>query len=204
MFNVFLSHAVEQSDFVREVALAMEEQNLAPFMASRDIPKGAEWLPNLEDALQSAEALAAFLTPDFRQSDWCDQEIGYALGRQRPVVPLQLADGLRPYGYLARYQLVETIGLTPPEVAKAIFDTLYVRTREQRKLTASVLHGLLNERRVEFIRLWANRLAVAQGQLTSEDLKAAQRALRQNTVLRTDRIALSLMTDILPDDIQEA
>jgi hypothetical protein len=48
------------------------------------------------------DALAAIMTEDFHNSNWTDQEVGFALGRHVPVIPLRL--GRTPYGFLARVQ----------------------------------------------------------------------------------------------------
>jgi hypothetical protein len=48
------------------------------------------------------DALAAIMTEDFHDSNWTDQEVGFALGRHVPVIPLRL--GRNPYGFLARIQ----------------------------------------------------------------------------------------------------
>jgi hypothetical protein len=48
------------------------------------------------------DGLAALMTEDFHASYWTDQEVGFALGRHVPVIPVRL--GRNPYGFLARIQ----------------------------------------------------------------------------------------------------
>ena len=48
------------------------------------------------------DALAALMTEDFHKSNWTDQEVGFALGRHVPIIPVRL--GQTPYGFLARVQ----------------------------------------------------------------------------------------------------
>ena len=66
---------------------------------------GEERLPFSEPfvlALNSAHALAAFLTYNFHKSEWTDQEVGIALGRGLLVIPVYLE--IDPYGFMARKQ----------------------------------------------------------------------------------------------------
>jgi len=48
------------------------------------------------------DALAALMTEDFHESEWTDQEVGFALGPHVPIIPLRL--GQKPYVFLARIQ----------------------------------------------------------------------------------------------------
>ncbi len=50
------------------------------------------------------DALVALITPDFHASSWTDQEIGWALGRGVPVIPVRL--GADPYGFVGKIQAV--------------------------------------------------------------------------------------------------
>jgi hypothetical protein len=55
-------------------------------------------------ALRTCEVLVAYLTPAFHESRWTDQEVGWALGREVVIIPIQA--GVVPYGFLAAYQAV--------------------------------------------------------------------------------------------------
>jgi len=61
------------------------------FVAHQDITPSKESIDELELALGSCDALAAFLTPGFRTSDWCDQEIGFAMRNRVLILPVCLA-----------------------------------------------------------------------------------------------------------------
>lgn len=189
MYNVFLSHAAEQAEFVCQVASALECHNMIAFVAGNRIPNGAEWLPSLEQALLTTDALAIFLTPECQASEWCDQEVGYALGRQRVVIPLTHHEGIVPHGFLAQYQAIDILAMTPAQVARAIFDTLYLHPRERQRLLACVLRGLLDERKLDMVRLWAQRLEAARGLLSPSEIGQARIALEENMILRTDRFS---------------
>ena len=48
------------------------------------------------------DAFAALMTDDFHDSDWTDQEVGFALARGVPVIAVKL--GRDPYGFLGKFQ----------------------------------------------------------------------------------------------------
>jgi len=45
------------------------------------------------------------VTPGFNESQWTDQEVGWALGRELIVIPVAVEDE-SPYGFLGTYQAV--------------------------------------------------------------------------------------------------
>ena len=52
-----------------------------------------EWETEIESALFSMDVLVALLTDGFHDSNWTDQEVGVAIGRKIPVVPVRLGKG---------------------------------------------------------------------------------------------------------------
>jgi hypothetical protein len=168
MYTIFVSHAAEQTEFASAIARSLAYQNLDGFVASRDLVQGLPWEASIEQALSTCDALVACLTPDFRKSQWCDQEVGIALGRGVPVVPVQLGDQDKlPHGFMARYQAVQATGREVNHVAAMIFDALYACASNKQLLTACILKGLLKERSLDLVRRWAERLAAASGALAS-------------------------------------
>ncbi len=81
----------------------------------------SEWQDEMERALFSMDVLVALLTDGFSDSDWTDQEVGVAVGRGVPVVPVRM--GKDPYGLMGKYQALR--GHTnAEEIAVAIFECL--------------------------------------------------------------------------------
>ena len=76
----------------------------------------------IERALLTSDALAALMTADFVESRWCDQEVGFALGRGKLIVPL--CSETTPHGFLGKYQSLATKGLLAPAVAEQLFNVL--------------------------------------------------------------------------------
>jgi hypothetical protein len=101
-YRVFLSHKAE----VKKKAARLKEQlalfGISAFVAHADIRPGKEWQAEIEKALRTMDAFVALLTSKFHDSDWTDQEVGYALARGVPRIAVKL--GKKPYGFIGKFQ----------------------------------------------------------------------------------------------------
>jgi len=88
-----MAHRLKQS---------LEPLHISCFVAHDDIQPTREWQDEIENALRSMDALGALLTPNFHDSNWTDQEVGFAFGSGRLVLPLRF--GSDPYGFIGKYQ----------------------------------------------------------------------------------------------------
>jgi hypothetical protein len=180
---VFLSYINEDSDFVSEVADALPDHGLTGFVARRDVPPSKEWLREVEQALLRCNALAAFLRPGFRESQWTDQEVGYALGRQRKTLPLRRSKDVLPHGFLNRYMAVEIEGQSASEVAGTIFDALLVYEDERPPLIDVSLRRLGAERDPLMLKRCLARLRMVRS-LSAAQQQELLRALHTNLMLK--------------------
>jgi hypothetical protein len=79
-----------------------------------------------------------FLTNDFVQSKWCDQEVGYCIARRIPIVPVKLdAD---PHGFIGKYQAATPRHAGAPWVADAILRALARHAGAMYDLAAPIVH----------------------------------------------------------------
>ncbi len=62
----------------------MARYHISGFVAYETIDPGELWQREIEAALRSMHAMAALITPDFHDSKWTDQEVGWALGSGVP------------------------------------------------------------------------------------------------------------------------
>ena len=83
--------------------------------------------------------LVALLTSGFHESEWTDQEVGVAIGRDVPVVPVKL--GEIPYGFIGKFQALPGRKTTASTLAEQIVSLAIdrlptVRRRMQTALVA--------------------------------------------------------------------
>lgn len=116
-FRVFLSH---KSEVKKETAALKEGLRLfgiSCFVAHEDIHPTKAWQDEIENALASMEGFVALMTEDFHNSNWTDQEVGYAIARGVQIIAVRL--GKDPYGFIGKFQgLSSTWQLAVEDIVK--------------------------------------------------------------------------------------
>jgi hypothetical protein len=136
-FRLFLSHLSTERDLLAKVDTALESQGVDGFVAHADIPPSREWAHEIELALRSCHACAAFLHPKFPESPWTEQEVGFCLGRGLTLVPVRF--GLDPYGLMGKFQGIQGLGKTPLEIAIAIVEALIANEDTQPEIAPIIV-----------------------------------------------------------------
>jgi hypothetical protein len=139
MLRVFVTHLAANRAFAGTLQEALLRFGICCFVAHNDIEPTAEWQAELEAALATCEALVALLNPEFHESNWTDQEIGFAMGRGVPVFAVHL--GQVPYGFIGRFQAFNGMGKTPVALAQELFDA-YRKNKQTQQRMGEVLVGL--------------------------------------------------------------
>lgn len=130
-FKLFISHLATY----KKTASALQDMlliyGISGFVAHEDIEPSKEWQEEIEKALHTMDALTAILMKGFKESHWCDQEIGFAVGKDVLIIPIRKE--IDPYGFIGKYQAIKGYETTVQEVAKLIFATIikHPKTRNQ-------------------------------------------------------------------------
>jgi len=130
-YRVFLSHKSEVKVETAELKDHLKVFGISCFVAHEDIYPTQEWQNEIENALASMDAFVAVMTANFHDSDWTDQEVGYAVARGVPIVAAKL--GRDPYGFIGKFQALRTSWSTAPE------DVVRVLMKSDRTLSAYLL-----------------------------------------------------------------
>jgi hypothetical protein len=135
----------KSSFFIQKKQVFHLQRHLAPFgisafVAHADIKPTKQWQIEIEKALATMDALAALLTEKFRDSDWCDQEVGVAVGRDVLVIPITVE--ALPYGFIAKYQAIQGKGKYPADLALSIFQAIATNPITSDRM-AEVIVGLI-------------------------------------------------------------
>jgi TIR domain len=121
-FRLFLSHLSSFKEKTSQLQKNLLNYGISSFVAHEDIEPTQEWLGEIEKALFSMDALAAILMPGFEESNWTDQEVGVAVGRDVLVIPIRR--GKDPYGFIGKYQGMQANGKSIGSVSEEIFKIL--------------------------------------------------------------------------------
>lgn len=149
-FRLFMSHVSAKKVPVAKVKAELATYGIDGFVAHEDIEPTKEWQVVIEHALRSCHAVAAFLTEGFQESRWCDQEVGFALGRGVLVVPVRI--GVDPYGLMGRYQGMQGLGKDIPDIGKEIFDILLGHDRTTDQMTEAIVSTFVTSRSYQATR----------------------------------------------------
>lgn len=142
--RIFISHSSTVSRGASEIADALRSFGFNAFVAHMSIQPDALWRKEIVSELDRADAGVAILTPEFRSSDWCSQEVGWLQGRHVPIITLNC--GLAPYGPLGERQGVAAQNLDAIAIAETVTDILHRRPDLRPKLATSYVIGMSKSR----------------------------------------------------------
>jgi hypothetical protein len=141
-FRLFICHVASYKEVAHFLKEELEKVQVSCFVAHDDIEPTRQWQDEIAESLRTMDALAAILSPDFHSSNWTDQEVGFAIGTGRLVLPLRL--GLDPYGFIGRFQGYQIAGIEYPTLAQQIVKVLSRHDQTALKM-ASALVKLFEE-----------------------------------------------------------
>lgn len=140
--RLFASHLATQRAVVGAVGEELRRWGVELFVAHDSIEPDLEWQTEIERALRTTHAGIVFLFPGFVSSAWCDQEVGWLLGREVPCYALKF-QGQDPYGPLGKKQAFNVRDeMTATEIASTILAWLATKPGLASNLNASFVEAL--------------------------------------------------------------
>jgi hypothetical protein len=136
--RVFVSHNWSKRELAIELQQELNRFQIDAFVAHSDIEPAADWIRVITDALLSADAFVALLSDDFHTSNWTDQEVGAALGRQLVIVPVRIGT-IVPHGFISRYQAL--LWTTPLEVSEELV-AIFLRDKARAPLIGAIVRRI--------------------------------------------------------------
>lgn len=158
-FRVFLSHKSEVKRETTAIKDGLRLFGISCFVAHEDIHPTKAWQEEIENALASMDGFVALMTEGFHESDWTDQEVGYAVARGVPIIAVRL--GKDPYGFIGKFQALSSTWPT------AIENIMKILIKNDQVLDAYI-HALRN------CPSWSSGNTLATVLPSIEKLSAAQ------------------------------
>jgi hypothetical protein len=191
--RIFVSHLAERRVEVGQLTRVLRAIGFACFVAHDAIKPSRAWLREIERALRSCDILVAYVTPGFSESDWTDQEVGWALGRELVVIPVSV-DGEMPSGFLGTYQAVrrrdhETDQSLAREISRAVVDAVFEEQRPaavvvRERVAALLADAFCRVRSFDAARFWYSLLALIPPSSWTSDMRTSvDLALQENDQL---------------------
>jgi hypothetical protein len=181
-FRLFISHTSANAALAGELHDYFKTWRIHAFVAHTTIEPTREWERVIEAALSTCHALTALITADFVTSRWCDQEVGFCLGRRAPIVPVRI--GVDPHGFIAKFQAARIGGGTPPLIADGIFRALARHAALRELMVQPVVHRFAATRSFDGARANFPLLEELPPELwTRELVEVAEKAINDNRQL---------------------
>ncbi len=185
--RLFMSHLASHRDFVGVAGQRLAQYGVEAFVAHDSIEPSVEWQQVIEAALADCDAMVVFLHTGFQQSLWCDQEVGWALGRGRPI--LALAFDIDPYGFMGKFQARKCAGMNGLQVGDAIAEWLVKVPTLHAALAESLSHAFRYSSSWDFTRMLVPLLEQVTT-FTEDQLALMEEAARVNVDVRECNIGM--------------
>ena len=159
--RLFISHSAGHKAFVGEVADELAVVGIHGFVAHDTMEVSKPWQGQIEEALRSMQAFVAIVHPEFNNSAWCQQEVGWALGRRVPKFAVRM--GSDPVGFIGSDQWHSAASVDAKGVAKLIMHWMSGIPELGERMVEGLLAALEVANNYMDAGATANRLATLSG-----------------------------------------
>ncbi len=87
-YRIFLSHSFKDDTIVKEMQQSLNQPQISLYVAEADRQYGKSLPSKIEKEIDGSDAILVLVTKENGESASVNQEVGYALGRSKLVVPL--------------------------------------------------------------------------------------------------------------------
>lgn len=88
MVNIFCSHSSKDASWIAPLKNVVESVGHSMYLFEDDQQSGEYVSQKLQRAIEKADVMLVFLTPNSEHSNYVHQEIGYAMRDRKPIIPL--------------------------------------------------------------------------------------------------------------------
>ncbi len=88
MTQVFLCHAEPDKAFTEKIRKTLMRESITVWMNRTDIKTGAQFQAEITRGIEAADNLVYLISPDSLHSEYCQQELDYALAHKKRIIPL--------------------------------------------------------------------------------------------------------------------
>ncbi|MBI4803341.1 MAG: toll/interleukin-1 receptor domain-containing protein [Elusimicrobia bacterium] len=196
--KVFISHQHADKVAASNLKTVLSKFNIAGFVAHEDIEPTLPWQSEIKIALNTMDVFVAFLTSNFRNSKWTDQEVGFAVAKKTLIIHIR--DGQDPYGFIGETQSlslpidqdeklgmeIATILLKNPTLKSKVRETLFVALENinSHNFACKIMKllqkaGVITESEIQRIRDAASNNSWVKGAFTIKNFLAANPPLNE-------------------------
>lgn len=175
--EVFISHKAEDRELASAMKAQLEVYGIKGFVAHEDIDVTSMWELEIEKNLCECDAFIYIATNAANGSTWCQQEIGWALGRGIPM--LGVSCGAMPIGFFGNRQACRRPGNNMSLAAKELVSIVLENESLSPRLIDSVIDQLCNARSYDSAS-WCADLIEKSAAISSEQARMIEKAIHTN------------------------
>lgn len=198
--HVFISHKADKKDRAHKLKEGLSKFGISSFVAHDDIKPAEEWQVAIEKALFSSDALIALICDEFSESNWTDQEVGIAIGRQIPIFPVKLTDAANPYGFIGKIQAFKVRTGTIEDFVSRLLSDQRTSTVSIASLLSAINNTTDKPPQIQLLEKLAEAPTVSWNVKTIEELKkiSKKKQLKSSKELKNLQKLLNLETEEAP------
>jgi hypothetical protein len=167
--RLFISHKDEHKAAVKLIADGLEPLGVSGFVAHDSIEPLTTWQHEIQRGLDTMEVMLVCITHNFHSSIWTNQEVGFALGKGIPIIPLKL-EGEDPAGFIGNIQAIRG-DLNDPKAAVAeIYKVLCTKLGQGKRLHQTLIAAFVSSPNYDEARSRFDRLSSTGFQLSENQL----------------------------------
>jgi hypothetical protein len=179
MVRLFISHRDQHKAEANRLAGELEAYGISSFVAHDTIRPMSEWRKEIMKGLETMEIMLIYLTDDFEDSTWTNQEVGYALGADKPIVSLKVGRK-DPPGFIGHEQALRGQVDTPDKSAQALYPLLAQALGRQERLDDSLIEAFASSTNFNDTISRFNLMEKTISNLSQKQLAAIADAFQRN------------------------
>ncbi|MBL3518907.1 toll/interleukin-1 receptor domain-containing protein [Arcobacter lanthieri] len=172
----------------------LKSYGISGFVAHVDIEPSKEWQSEIEIALHTMDAIVVILMEGFKESNWCDQEVGFAVGKDTLIIPIK--KDLDPYGFIAKYQAINGNNKNVGEVAQEVFTAIIKHSKSKNKML-SILTNLVGKSTNVSDAIKRINILINISNIPEELLVQMLEQIYNNSILKNSNIFISNLNNLL-------
>lgn len=184
-FKLFISHLAIHKKTASALQKMLLTYGISGFVAHEDIDPSKEWQKEIEKALHTMDALSAILTKGFKESNWCDQEVGFAVGKDVLIIPIKKE--IDPYGFIGKFQAIKGYETTVGEVSKLVFETIIKHSKTRNHMLIVFINLIANSTHIDTVLKQLKILSEIRD-IPVEILEQMVEQIQKNSVLTKSKI----------------
>jgi hypothetical protein len=138
--RLFISHRDTHKAEAKILANSLEDYGISSFVAHDTIEPMSTWQNEIIKGLETMEIMLVYLTDDFHESVWTNQEVGFALGRNIPVISLKLGV-TDPSGFIGERQALKYKSHDTHQTALDIYNLIAEKLGNKHRLQTALINA---------------------------------------------------------------